>query len=593
MTLPRLHLRAKLLLAFVTVLLPVLVLLWVDFRANLADQEESILGDQLLTAQAIAVQVDEAFDSLCSLGWAVASNPLVHTSDPGLLDARLQQLVLREPQAELIAVYDAEGISRNFQVSPHVSGRSVADERNFRRIMATNIPHISDVLLIDRLNAVGIIAAVPIRDADDRSIGAVMVGVSTVQMANRYEHARQRPGQAIFLIDRAGQLAFHTGSQSITYKESKLPADTEPIRAALSGISTTQARFSSPFGEGEHLAAFVPTPKYHWMVGVMVPRGIALAPIKAAFRTALAAFAGILVISVVLAALLARYLVAPVRRLEEAAQALGKGDLTRRVCIESRDELGRLGDAFNTMATQLTRLYEEQRDTLRMREDFMQAAAHELKTPIATIRSAIHLVLARPHDPQIRRTLEIIRRQATRLTLLAEDLLTVTRLQAGLLELRQQHIDLSMLATETIHRAAELTDKHAITLTSAGPLIVEADPEMLRLALMRLLENAIAASPEGEAIEVSARREGCDALVSVVDHGFGIPVERQPYIFEPFYEAVPSGLRGYVGVVSLRLHICKRILDAHGGRLWFTNAPQRGSTFCFSLPLSSSNNDRS
>jgi signal transduction histidine kinase len=412
----------------------------------------------------------------------------------------------------------------------------------------------------------------------------VTVGVLTDQLARRYEHARLLPGQAIFLADRAGRLAFHTSRRHLTFEGGAVLTDAEPLRTALAGIPTTNAHFVGPLGE-ESLAAFVPTHKYRWGVGVTVPRALALAPVREGFTRQLLMFAGILVVTGALVALFARLLVSPVHRLEVAATALGQGDLTRRVNIDSGDEVGRLGAAFDNMAAQLTKLYDEQRQSLRMREDFMQAAAHELKTPISTIRSSVHLLLSDPREDSERRTLEIVRRQAKRMTLLVEDLLTVARLGTQLPELHRHRVDLDRLCDASVRRAGELAEKHTLTWRSGGPLEVDADAELIEVALLRLLDNAFASAPDGGAVEVSARREGPDAVVSVTDHGAGIPFDRQAHIFEPFYEAVPSGRAGYAGVVSVRLHLCRRILDAHGGRIWLDSTPLEGSTFSFSLPL--------
>jgi signal transduction histidine kinase len=235
------------------------------------------------------------------------------------------------------------------------------------------------------------------------------------------------------------------------------------------------------------------------------------------------------------------------------------------------------------MATQLNGLYEEQRRLLRVREEFMQAAAHELKTPITTIKASVYLALASPDDSKARKTLEVVERQAARMALLVEDLLTAARLRGSAPELERCRIDLGALAKQTVQRA-ESTKRHTIVLRSRGPLFVQADRDLIALVLSRLLENAMAASPDNGAIEVSARREDHEAVVSVVDCGAGIPEERQAHIFEPFYEAVPSGRPGYLGVVSLRLHICKRILEAHCGRIWFVSRLM-GSEFSFALPL--------
>jgi len=586
----RVRLRAKLLLAFAVVLLPVAALLWMDFRAGIARQEESILRDHELTAQAVALQVDEAFDALISFGWAVANDPTVRGGDVAQIDKQLATLVTRSSQVALIAVHDASGANRGWAGSgapagPAARRPNVSARPDFQQVMALNLPQISDVLSPDRLGAPGLVATVPIRDEQDRPTGVVVVGALADQLAHRYEHARLLPGQAIFLADRAGRLAFHTLLRPMTYEKSGMLQRAEALHTALAGIATTETHFHGVDDE-VRLAAIVPTHRYRWVVGVTVPRALALAPLQRGFQREVAAFGGILLVSVILAVFLARLLAEPVHRLEVAATALGQGDLTRRVNIDTGDEVESLGSAFDKMAGQLTTLYEEQRQSLRLREDFMQAAAHELKTPISTIRSSVHLLLSDTREPQERRTLEIIRRQAKRMTLLVEDLLTVTRLGSSAPELRRSRIDIDRLCDEAVRRAGELAEKHTFTWRSAGPLPVDTDAELAGVLLVRLLENAIGAAPEGGPVEVTARREGKEAVVSVADRGVGIPLDRQAHVFEPFYEAVPSGRPGYVGVVSLRLHLCKRIVDALGGRLWFSSTPDEGSTFSFALPLS-------
>jgi nitrogen fixation/metabolism regulation signal transduction histidine kinase len=268
-------------------------------------------------------------------------------------------------------------------------------------------------------------------------------------------------------------------------------------------------------------------------VGVTAPRALALAPIRETFQREVMVFGGILLISVALALFLARLLVDPVHQLEAAATALGKGDLSRRVNIDTGDEVERLGSAFDQMATQLTALYDEQRQSLRLREDFMQAAAHELKTPISTIRSSVHLLLSEPRAAPEQRTLEIIRRQARRMSLLVEDLLTVTRLGSGTPELHFHRVDLDRMCDEAVRRAAELSEKHTISWTSAGALEVDTDPELLSILLVRLLENAVGATPDGGPVEVAAWRHGAEALVSVADHGVGVPSIARPTSSSP------------------------------------------------------------
>lgn len=595
-------LRAKVQLAFALVLLPVLGLLWTGFRASVTREQESVLHNQELTAHAVAVQVDEAFDALIGFGWAVAQTPVVRSGDDKQLATYLRQLHALLPRAPTIAVLDEKGHLRGW-AGPHPPTEPAANDKDylvFRLVMAVNLPQVSGVLPARQLGAVGIAATVPLRDADDQPAGVIVVGALATDLAERYEHARLLPGQSIMLADRNGHLAFHTGQRNLSFEAGEALADAEPLRTALAGVPKTQAHFFSfaDHAREEHLAAFVPTPKYHWAVGVTVPRAIALAPIEGLFRQELFAFLAILLVSAVLAAGLTRYLISPVRRLELAAAALGEGHLESRVAVSSGDELGRLGATFNTMATQLTGLYQEQRRLVQLREDFMQAAAHELKTPIATIKSSLYLIETAPApDPGSLRMIEIISRQADRMTLLVEDLLTVTLLagdpraapeRGPAPELRRRPTNLGQIVADAIRTAPALADHQAIHLTpepGADSIVVDADPALIRMVVVRLLENAILASPQGRPVEVEIIREGSEAKVAIADRGPGVAVERQADVFEPFYEAVPSGRPGYAGVVSLRLHVCKRILDVHGGRIWFTSTLGQGSRFCFALPL--------
>ena len=763
---PRLSVRSKQLAAFAVILLPVLVLLLVSFQASLARREEYVLEEQLLTAQAIAIQVDQTFDAAIGVGCAVANDRLVQTMDPSQLDPHLQELVRRHPFYHAINVWDAEGVNRGWgNVSQPAEPRiAVADMPYFRpyfqQVVATGTPTISEVFLLRRPLTGGVVAAVPIHDPDGHPIGVVTVEMRTDQLAMQYEEARLRPGQSILLTDRKGRLALHTRWLDLPYEESNAYAHLEPLRQALAGVPTQQIEYTSPLLGDSRLGAFVPTPKYRWVVGVTMNRSVALAPVQAALREQLAAFAGILLFSVVLAVVLSRFLVAPVQRLEEAAQALGRGDLTRRVHIETGDELQRLGDSFNGMASQLEQrqaqvlglltreraltrigralvselelervadvvmeqslsilgvdavelhladparrelillayrnltptaveilrrfsydaplltaraarteetqvvedllaageefplsrqlaereglrgllavplcsrghlvgvvtyttrtprrfspsdlefnaavadlfavsienahLYDQVREALRLRQEFMSAAAHELKTPVTTIKGWTELLLkVGRREERERRALETILRQSDRIERLTQDLLAVVRVRPSALALSPEQFDLNTLAQELVGRTARTTEQHQFRVETAGPLLVEADRELIGEVLSHLLENAMRYSPAGGLIEVEARRTDGEAVVSVRDHGVGIPPERQPHVFEPFYEPVPSGEPGYVGIVSVGLYLSRQVVEAHGGRIWFTSTPGEGSTFSFSLPVAS------
>ncbi len=245
------------------------------------------------------------------------------------------------------------------------------------------------------------------------------------------------------------------------------------------------------------------------------------------------------------------------------------------------------------VALENVRLITHLRLTDRLKDEFLAAAAHEMKTPVTTISGWTQLLLRRDaHEPkEQRRALEIIFHQSQRMAHLTEDLLTAVRLTSGPpdLALKPERFDLAALARGIVEEAAGQADpttaKHRFLLAANEAVAVEADRQLIQMVMNHLLENAVRYSPEGGDIEVSVECAGAGAQVSVRDHGVGISEERLPHAFEPFYEPVPAGQPGYVGVVSLGLYLSRQIVEAHGGRIWAASQPGAGSTFSFTLPL--------
>lgn len=229
---------------------------------------------------------------------------------------------------------------------------------------------------------------------------------------------------------------------------------------------------------------------------------------------------------------------------------------------------------------------EQARLLLHLREEFMAAAAHELRTPITVVKGRAQLLLRRKDllDARARESLEAIIDYADRIARLVDDMLTLARVRAPA-ALNRERVDLIDLARAEIARAAQTARAHRFRSDLAESLPVEGDRALLGEVFRHLLEHAARAVPEGLEILVRARREADLAVVSVALPGAEIAPERQPYIFEPLYEPVPSGEPGYLGIVSLGLYLSQQIIEAHGGRIWFTSTPGKGSAFRFSLPL--------
>lgn len=230
----------------------------------------------------------------------------------------------------------------------------------------------------------------------------------------------------------------------------------------------------------------------------------------------------------------------------------------------------------------------ERRRLERLRDEFLATAAHELKTPVTTIKGYAQLLrrwAPERRSPREGKALEAINAQCDRISRRLQEMLEVVRFRAPRPALHRERLDLGELASQVVQRLQTGTQLHQLDLEREAPTPVEADRERIEQVLASLLDNAIRFSPKGGHIEVRVRAREGNAVVSVKDHGVGIPKERQPHVFEPFYEPIPPGAPGYQSVVALGLYLSKLTLERHKGRIGFESEEGKGSTFYFSLPL--------
>jgi signal transduction histidine kinase len=235
-------------------------------------------------------------------------------------------------------------------------------------------------------------------------------------------------------------------------------------------------------------------------------------------------------------------------------------------------------------AVENARLFAAAQEAIAQRDEFLTVAAHELRTPLTTLKGRTQL-LRRRLGEQIgegdRDSLRVILRQLDRLDRMVNDLLDLSRIDAGRLVLVREPCDLVALAREA---ATEYrTPEYPIEVESEpDSLTGRWDPSRLEQVLANLLSNAMRYSPPGQPIAIRVRATPREALLSVVDRGTGIDPAEQERIFERFYRGSQSGRAGF----GLGLAICRQIVDDHGGRLWAESAGLgRGATFTMALPL--------
>jgi signal transduction histidine kinase len=232
----------------------------------------------------------------------------------------------------------------------------------------------------------------------------------------------------------------------------------------------------------------------------------------------------------------------------------------------------------------------EQRRMVRMKDEFVSTVSHELRTPLTAIRGAL-AILSRAADeslgPRGAQMLAMAGKNAERLTTLINDILDIEKIGSGTLAMSEEQLDLAQVLRDVTDQNRPFAAAHGVELEleiGAETLRALGDPGRLQQALANLVSNACKYSPRGDTVTIrGSRKDGC-ALLSVADHGPGIPVEFRPHIFGRFAQAGPDHQQGRAGS-GLGLAITKAIVERHRGEIGFDSEVGEGSCFWIRLPL--------
>lgn len=298
-------------------------------------------------------------------------------------------------------------------------------------------------------------------------------------------------------------------------------------------------------------------------------------------------------LSVVIIALVSvrvsRRITSPILDIAAAARAIRDGDLSRRIPVGTRDEIGTLASSLNDMAAKLGSDIDQMKKLERVRSEFLGNVSHELRTPIFSLQGFLETLLdGAVDDPAVNRDfLEKAHRHAGRLNALLNDLIEISRIESGEMKMSFRFMPLADLLREVCNEMTSAASKKRLSLTldpgECADDTVYADRERLKQVMINLLDNAIKYTEEGGSIMVSAHREGTEAAsVVVADTGAGISDEHLERIFERFYRVDRDRSRD-VGGTGLGLAIVKHIVEAHGGTIRVESAVGRGSRFMFTL----------
>jgi two-component system sensor histidine kinase MtrB len=300
--------------------------------------------------------------------------------------------------------------------------------------------------------------------------------------------------------------------------------------------------------------------------------------------------AGLLAAVVILAAISIGRVLKPIQRARDVAEEITAGNLAARIPqATSQDDFGRLAESFNRMTDNLAQKIGELEHVGSLQARFVSDVSHELRTPLSTVRMAADYIHAARAGlpPDAQRAAVLLERELERFENLLEDLLEISRFDAGVINLEPVEVDLGRLLDEVVDALDPIAHGRKVDVRlevdrGPGPPLVAADPRRLDRVFSNLVKNAIEHTAEGN-VRIWAGRRGPEVIVTVTDDGEGIPAEDLPHIFERFYRADVHRART-LGGTGLGLAIALENVNLHRGSIDVQSEVAKGSTFTVTLP---------
>ncbi len=573
-------------------------------QAARLESEERLIA---LSAEAVAATLRNGLWILEAAAQDDHLRRMAAADDRAMLGLKLREIRTHYPDLASVLVLNASGVLLASGPDASAIGQGFRYLDYYQGVLRSHSPYISPVPFqagATRIPSLAVAAPILGPRGDLRGVLAATFALENLsQLLDPHRSGGQSRTDrgVIYLVAPSGTILAHSDPAKWATPVAENDAG---ARAALAGRQGS-VTWTASDGTGR-TSVFAPLPKLGWGLVYTQTASSWLSALSDPFPGILPALLVVLVMAVVGGTLAARHLSRPILRLQEAASRLRDGDFSARLPENRQDELGDLAAAFNRTAASLQELYNnleakvaertailkstnlELARASQVKSEFLARMSHDLRTPLNAIIGFTDLLLTAHGDPLTnhqRRYLGHVANASRHLLDLINDILDLTRVEAGRLEIHPVPCRVAPLLEEVLALFRKQAQDRRISLTlevgsPLGELLV--DRVRLQQVLHNLLSNALKFTPDGGMIALAAQQIGLEQEFTVRDTGPGIPGEDQERIFEAYEQAgTPEGQQRGSG---LGLAITKRLVELHGGKIWVESAVGQGSVFKVRMP---------
>lgn len=590
----RLSIRGRLLLLTVGLAVPLVLVgffnLWEAWQASRVQLNRSIERQAELAATAFEQWIQAQTQTLKTV------STLAGAGNQGSLRDYLNSIMKTRPHWRDVQIVDQAGnivLSQTVREKPLpiVPTATIGDELRSKHSLIVTAEQLST----ENLRLLSL--AMPL--ADGRFIVARIDGESSSEVFHQLHLPKE---YIIAVFDPNNRLVYRS---NVSPEHMSIDVSDTALLSAINAKQTGTIEVESPYDQIKRIYGLARIESANCVVVVGVPSESLYAPAKAQYWRQLWIGSLIAILAGVLALIIARGIVFPMRDLTATARAFGHGDLSIRTDVTASGPLLEVAETFNQMAERIQQREEKLKELDNLKSEFVSSASHELRTPLTTIKALVRVLQSEnPTAEERAEYLDTIGDECDRQIEFVRNLLDLSRIESGAYRPNLTEVELAGFIQDVVGSQLRAAASRELTLNLSLPAeglpVVMTDYDILRRILSSLIENAMKYTAAGGEIQVSASADASSVKIAVADNGCGIATEDLPYVFDKFYRGHPvrNGFVGAedpaeraalpdVGGMGLGLFLSRSLAEQIGAEIAVESpiADGTGSRFVFTIPV--------